>query len=280
MRSNRQILAGLLRWGVAAVFMLPLWWVLVASLRPTGLALPKTLEWIPNWAGWSNYQRVFELVPLTSQFKNSLFVELWAVPLTLLVASWAGFAMSTSRPQTQQRLLILAVLLMLVPSTALWLTRFLLFKYLGLMDSLWALIAPALAGTTPLYTLLFYWSFRRLPKAFFETARLEGATPMQVWARIALPLSLPTLLTVGVLSFSFYWSDLMSPLLYLKSEENYTLPVGLSLLQQMHQAYWPYLMAASLMVILPILLAFILLQRLLGFEGRIFHHWNREDTTQ
>ncbi len=91
-----------------------------------------------------------------------------------------------------------------------------------------------------------------------------------------MPLSLPTILTVSILCFSYYWSDLSSPLLYLKSEDKYTLPVGLSILQQMHQTYWPYLMAASVVAILPILLLFVLLGRLIGFDGELLRNWKEQ----
>lgn len=273
LRGLARALRFLLRLAVAGLFLLPLWWVLVASLRPLGLPPSPTLEWLPDLEGWRNYARLFETVPLANQLRNSLFVELFAVPLTVLTASWAGFAMALSMPPLQRRLVILAVLLMMVPTTALWLTRFLLFKNLGLIDTPWALILPAVAGTSSFYVLLYFWTFRRLPREMLEAARLDGAGAFTLWARVAMPLARPTSLTVAVLAFGYYWSDLTSPLLYLRSEANYTLPVGLQVLQQMDSTNWSLLMAAAVVMLLPVLLLFLILQRFLGFDGQLFRDW-------
>ena len=87
--------------------------------------------------------------------------------------------------------------------------------------------------------LLFYWIFRRIPHELFESARLDGAGLLSIWSRIAMPLAKPTIMTVAVLTFTDYWSDFMNPLLYLKSESRYTLPIGLRVLQQLDQTNWP-----------------------------------------
>lgn len=280
LRALARALHYLLSLAVAGLFLLPLWWVLVASLRPPGLPPSVTLEWLPNPQGWSNYLRLFELIPLTTQLRNSLFVELFAVPLTVLTASWAGFAMALSRPPFQRGLVILALLLMMVPSTALWLTRFLLLKNLGLIDTPWALIAPTIAGTSSFYVLLFFWTFRRIPRETLEAARLDGAGVFTLWSRIAMPLARPTGITVAILAFSYYWSDLTSPLLYLRSEEKYTLPVGLQVLQQMDSTSSSLLMAAAVIMLLPVLLLFLILQHSLGFGGQLLRDWTtRLDTS-
>lgn len=279
LRALARALHYLLLLAVSGLFLLPLWWVLAASLRPLGLPPSPTLEWLPDPQGWRNYLRLFELIPLTTQLGNSLFVELLAVPLTVLTASWAGFAMALSRPPLQRRLVILALLLMLVPSTALWLTRFLLLKHLGLIDTPWALIAPAIAGTSSFYVLLFFWTFRRIPREMLEAARLDGAGAFILWSRIAMPLARPTSVSVAILAFSYYWSDLTSPLLYLRSEEKYTLPVGLQMLQQMDSTNSSLLMAAAVVMLLPVLLLFLVLQRHLDLGGQLFRGWTaRLDT--
>lgn len=262
---------------LALAFLLPLWWIVVQSLRPVGQPPPLGVEWWPAEPAWENYRRLSELVPIVRQAGNSLLVGLCAVPLTLLTASWAGYAMAAARPVWRRRLVLWSILMLLIPATALWLTRFLIIRKLGLMDSAAALVAPALAGTSPLYALLFCWTFLRIPREMFEAARLEGAGHFGVWARIAMPLARPTTVTVSILAFAFYWSDLLSPLLYLKRETTYTLPVGLSALQQMDITDGPILMAGAVVAIVPVLLLFLLAHRFfwpdemflrpLGFRG-------------
>lgn len=253
---------------VVAVFVLPFIWVISASLRQPGLPPPKTIEWLPSPIVWSNYTRIFQLVPLDHYALNSLIVAGLAVPLTIITASWAGFAMARQPIHLTRHLIIIALLLLMVPSTALWLTRFVLFTQFGLVDTLWALLAPAFMGTSPLFVLLFYWAFRRIPPELFESAHLDGANAWQIWAWIALPLVRPTIIAVGVLTFSLYWSDFINPLLYLKTEQNYTLAIGLQTLQQMDRTNWPLLMAASVVMTAPMVIIVLLGQHFYWSDDR------------
>ena len=124
-----------------------------------------------------------------------------------------------------------------------------------------ALLAPAVMGSSPLFVLLFYWSCRRLPHDLFEAARLDGGSAWQVWWRVALPIALPTAAAVAMLAFVFYWSDFVSPLLYLKSQSLYTLPVGVQQLQQLDRTNWPLLMSGAVLMTLPPVLIFLVVQR-------------------
>jgi len=260
-RSALAALHHLPRIVVAAVFVLPLVWVLSASLRAPGQPPPRTIEWVPNPIAWSNYLRVFDLVPLGTYVANSILVVAIAVPLTVVTASWAGFAMAQMASRTRRQLVVLAIMLLMVPITALWLTRFVIFRHLGLIDTPGALIAPAIMGTSPLFVLLFYWTFRRIPSEVFAAARLDGAGLLQLWAIVAMPLAWPTTAAVAVLTFALFWSDFISPLIYLKTEANYTLPVGVQILQQLDSTNWPLLMAGAVLMTGPILLMFLLVQR-------------------
>jgi multiple sugar transport system permease protein len=235
--------------------------VLAASLRRPGLPPPATIEWLPAAPAWSNYARIFEILPLAQYAANSLLVAGLAVPLTILVASWAGFAMAQLPPRARYALLALAVVVRMVPLTAVWLTRFLVLRELGLVDTTWALLAPVWMGSSPFFVLIFYWSFRRQPVAMYEAARLEGLGPLRIWARIAMPLARPATAAVALLTFVQYWSDFMNPLLYLKSDERYTLAVGLRVLQQLDATNWPLLMAGAVVMMLPVLVLLVLVQR-------------------
>jgi multiple sugar transport system permease protein len=253
---------------VASLFLLPFVWVVSGSLRQPGLPPPRTIEWIPEPVVWSNYLRVFEIAPLGSYIGNSLLVAAIAVPLTIATASWAGFAMAQVSKPARRRLTVLAIMLLMVPITALWLTRFIIFRSLGLIDTIWSLVAPSIMGTSPLFVLLFYWTFRRVPAEVFAAARLDGAGLLRIWALIAMPLAWPTTVAVAVLSFALYWSDFISPLTYLKSERNYTLPVGMQILQQMDSTNWPLLMVGAVIMTTPVLLLFFCIQRYFWAEGR------------
>jgi len=252
-------------WQMAAVsmallFVVPLCWVLTNSLRPVGLPPPRTLEWFPQPIAWSNYAEIFRIVPLGRQIGNSLLVSTLGAVITLVTASWAGFALAQLPNRVRQLLVGLAVVLMMIPSTVVWLPRYIMFTSVGLIDSYAALIAPAVMGTKSLYTLMFYWTFRRVPLELFESARLDGAGAFLIWRRIALPLALPTALAVLLLTFNHYWSDFVDPLLFLKSERRYTLAVGLRMLQQMDITNWSLLLAAVVVMTAPVVLVYLVIQ--------------------
>jgi multiple sugar transport system permease protein len=245
---------------VTAVFLVPGLWVLAASLRQPGLPPPATIEWLPDPPAWSNYARIFEVLPLARYLGNSLLVAGLAVPLTILVASCAGFAMALLPPRTRYALLALSVVARMIPLTAVWLTRFLVLRELGVIDTILALLAPVWMGSSPFFVLIFYWSFRRQPAAVFEAARLEGAGALRTWASIAMPLARPAVAAVALLTFVQYWSDFMNPLLYLKSDDRTTLALGLRVLQQLDATNWPLLMAGAVVMMLPVLLLLLVVQ--------------------
>jgi multiple sugar transport system permease protein len=265
----RKLLPHAVSIALAVVFVLPTLWMVSTSLRAPGLPPPRNLEWLPNPPVWANYARIFELVPLGRYTLNSLFVASLAVTLTLVTASWAGLSMAQMDERARNRLVALSIGLLLIPITALWLARFVLFTWLGLIDSYGALVAPALMGSSPLFVLLFYWTFRRMPHEVFESARLDGASAFVLWRRVALPLARPTVVAIAVLTFLLYWSDFINPLLYLKSQSLYTLPVGLQQLQQLDKTNWPLLMAAAVVMTAPAALMFLVAQRFFLHEDRL-----------
>jgi multiple sugar transport system permease protein len=244
------------------LFLLPLWWITVASLRPIGLPPPRTIEWWPADPQWSNYAEIFRQVPLGRYTLNSILVVAVAVPMTLFTASLAGFGLSQIRPPWRNRLLILTIALMMVPAPAVWLFRYQLLSWLGLLTSLWSLILPSFAAGSPLLVLLFYWTFQRNPTELYEAAKVEGADAWTTWRTIALPLARPTIAAVVVLAFALYWNDFTNPVLYLYRPSTYTLPVGLQILKQLDATNWSLLMAGAVVVTLPIILLFLLLQPL------------------
>ena len=244
------------------IFAFPLVWMLSYSLRSIELPPPNQLEFFAPPFTLENYSIALNrYLPLGRFFLNSLVVVVVAVPLTVITASWAGFAMSQLSRRAQVFLFGLCIAWLLVPDPTVWIPRFILFTQLGWIDSFASLIAPALMGTSPFYVLLFYITFARISSEVYESARLDGGSSLQIWYSIALPSAMPSVLTVAMLAFAFFWNDYVSPLLYMRTLFNYTLPVGIQLLQQSVRSNYPVLMAASVIMIAPIVLLFGFLQR-------------------
>jgi multiple sugar transport system permease protein len=254
---------------VALLALFPLIWMISTSLRDPGQPLTRRLQLVPDPIAWGNYPEVFGLIDLWRFAANSAFVVTIAVPLTVVVASWAGFAMSQLSPAWRVRLILLSFAVEIVPQTAIWVPRFVLFKQVGLVDTPWALIAPALMGTSPFFTLFFLWAFLRIPREIFEAARLDGAGPLRAWATIGMPLARPTATAVAMLAFIYFWSNYVDPLLFIQTTEKQTLPFALRMLYQLASSDWPLLLAAATMVTAPAVLVFLLGQRyFLGDLGR------------
>jgi multiple sugar transport system permease protein len=246
---------------IAVAFLLPLFFMVSGSLRKAGLPPPRSPELIPSPLAWGNYERAFELVDIPRYMLNSLIVVAFAVPLTVLTASWAGFAMTRLTRRWAGALIAVSLIALMIPLTALLVTRFAIFKQLGVLDTFVPLIAPAIMGTSPFYVLLYYWSFKRIPGELFEAARLEGSGPLATWWRVAMPLVRPVTVAVAVLAFVFTWSNFLDPLIYLFDQEKFTVPLGLRALSTLDRTNFPLLLAGSVAATLPVIVAFLYVQR-------------------
>jgi multiple sugar transport system permease protein len=246
---------------IAVAFLLPLFFMVSGSLRKAGLPPPRTPELVPSPVAWGNYDRAFELVDIPRYMVNSLIVVAFAVPLTVLTASWAGFAMTRLPRRWAGALIAVSLIALMIPLTALLVTRFTIFKYLGVLDTFVPLIAPAVMGTSPFYVLLYYWSFKRIPAELFEAARLEGSGPLATWWRVGMPLVRPVTVAVAVLAFVFTWGNFLDPLIYLFDQEKFTVPLGLRSLAALDRTNFPLLLAGSVAATLPVIVAFLVAQR-------------------
>lgn len=245
----------------AAIFVSPLLFMAFGSLRPPGLPPPDGFALWPERFSIETYRFVFLFIPLGKQMLNSMFVVLVAVPLTVLIASWAGFAIASTRGRVRHLLVVVTVGAMMVPVTALWVPRFVLLRSIGLTDTLWSLIMPALMATSPFYVLVFALAYSRIPKQIYEAASLDGWSPFQIWRRVAFPLAKPAAFAVAVLAFVAHWSNFVDALLYVSDPALATVPLGLRSLQTLEPANFPLLLAAAAMATLPPIAAFVLVQR-------------------
>jgi multiple sugar transport system permease protein len=253
---------------VAVAFLLPLWFMASGSLREPGQPPPRSPELVPKRASTESYDRAFELVDLGRYALNSVIVAVLTVPLSVLFASWAGFAILLLAGRARAVLIGLSFAALMVPATALFVPRFALFRWLGLTDTWVPLIAPALMGLSPFYALIFYWSFRRLPPEMLDAARLQGMTPFAMWRRLAMPLVRPVTVAVAMLAFIASWGNFLDPLIYLFDSDLYTLPLGLRSLSVLDRTNYPVLLAGAVVATVPVVAAFAVAQRFFLHEDR------------
>jgi len=253
---------------VAAAFALPLVFMVSGSLRDPDAPPPASFELVPGSTSFDAYGDAFDLVDLGRQVLNSLVVAALAVPLSVLVAAWAGFAIARLPQHARTALVAASLAALVVPLTALVVPRFVLYSTLGVTDTWLPLVAPALLGMSPLYVLLYAWSFSRLPHELYDACAVEGLTPFAVWRRIAMPLVRPVTAAVAALAFVTSWSSFLEPLVYLFDADLYTVPLGLRQLAALDRTDYPVFLAGAVVATVPVLAAFFVAQRYFLHEHR------------
>lgn len=246
---------------MAILFALPLAFMISGSLRPPGLPPPSSPQLVPDPLGLGSYGRAFDLVDLGRYTFNSLVVVALVVPLTVVVASWAGFAIARLGGRSAALLVAVSIAALMVPTTALIVPRFTLYRLLGVTDTWVPLVAPALLGTSPLFVLLYAVAFRRLPRDLYDACALESLGPFATWRRVAMPVVAPVTAAVAVLAFVVSWGSALEPLVYLFDPALYTLPLGLRSLAVLDRSDYPVFLAGCVVATAPVLLAFLVAQR-------------------
>jgi multiple sugar transport system permease protein len=244
---------------ISAVMVLPLVWMLVTSVETLDQTrhFPPTL--IPSGIHWSNYRDAWNEAPFGRFFLNSVIVTGTAVLSNLILCSLAGYAFARLRFLGRELLFVALLATLMVPFQVIMIPTFLIVQHLGLVDSLGGLIAPNLV--TPFGIFLLRQFFRTLPVDLEEAARIDGSTRLGVLLRVVLPLSLPALATLGIVTFLWTWNDFLWPLIVITSTDQSTVQLGLASFQGAHVTKWNLLMAGNVMALAPMLVVFIGAQR-------------------
>ncbi len=260
---------------IAILFLLPFYWGVIGALAIPNQPPPRSVQWWPPEPHWANFKTLFDLLPMELYTQNSLIVAIVAVPVTVLIASLSGFLMTQSN--ARKGWFIWSITILMIPTSSIWLFRYQIFRYLGVLDSLTALILPSIFGTSPIFILLYYWAYIRIKNEVFEAALIEGATVIQTWWCIGQPLVYPSTLAVTILAFITYWNDFMSPVLYTSRPAQYTLPIGLELIKQLDTTNWPIILASAIYMCIPCIIVFAYLQRYL-FGKSLSYFWGKRHT--
>ena len=242
------------------VFSIPFLWTVSNSLKPNDEIFSATLRLFPSRLVWENYPLALQEVPLPLYFLNSTIITVTTT--VLAVASSAVVAFGFARLDFAMRGFWFAVLLstMMLPFPVTMVPTFLIFASIGWYDTWLPLIVPACFGNA-FFIFLLRQFFLGIPHDLEEAAIIDGCSTLGIFVRIFLPLSRPALATAAVFAAMGAWNDFLGPLLYLNSEHLFTLPLGLASFQQTHGTKWNLLMAASVMMILPVIALFFMAQR-------------------
>lgn len=208
---------------------------------------------------FSNYTEPLRQFDFLLYLRNSLFVTVVATLITLLINSMAAYALSIYQFPGRNVAMVGIISTLMIPITIILVPVYLVITWFGLVNSLWAVILPGAATPTGVFLLRQY--MLTLPRDLIEAARMDKASEWQIYARIVLPLSLPALAVLAIFSVMWRWNEFLWPLAVLSKSQSYTLQIGLNAFQGELQTQWNYLLAMTVVTMLPITLVFVFLQR-------------------
>jgi ABC-type glycerol-3-phosphate transport system permease component len=252
----------------AVIIMIPLWWMITTSLkRPAEVfAFPPTF--LPKVIRWQNYVEVFAKAPFGLYFRNTIFVALMDLIGTLITASMVGFSFARLRWRGRDLLFLITLATMMLPGAVTMIPRYLIFKELHWLDTYYPLWVPSFFGF-PFFIFLMRQFYATIPYDLDDAARIDGCSILGIWWRIAQPLTKPALTACGIFTFNATWNDFMGPLIYLSSKNKLTLALGLLAFRGPHVTDWHYLMAASMIAMLPVIVLFFFAQKYF-IQGIVF----------
>jgi multiple sugar transport system permease protein len=259
-RRLRKVLGYSLAVIVAILFLLPLFWMISSSLKPDYQVLEFPPRWLPDPIRWANYPEALTYVPFGRYSLNTLFIAAMTILGHVLSCSVVAYAFARLRAPGKDVLFLILLATMMLPYPVTMIPIYIGFKTLGWVNSFLPLIVPAFFGS-PFYIFLLRQFFLTLPPELEDAARVDGANTVQTLWHVILPLSKPALATVAIFTFQASWNDFLGPLIYLHDQSKYTVSLGLNFFRSSYDIRWAYLMAASLVTMLPVILVFFLAQR-------------------
>lgn len=247
---------------VSIPFWLPFVWLVGGALKPIDqfYAAPPTV--LPNPPSLATIQTVLGLLETPRLVANSTLVAVFSTIAAVLSSAIVGYGFATVRARGRDALFGVLIATIMIPPIATIVPQFILFSRLGWVGSYLPLIVPHLFGSA-FYVFLFRQWFRTLPAHVFESAELDGATPLQAFRHIALPLSRPAIAAVAVFAFVGSWNDFLAPLVYLRTPESFTLSVGMATIEGIYVRQVHLSVAMALIALVPPIVVFALARRFL-----------------
>jgi multiple sugar transport system permease protein len=249
------LLAGLL------FTLVPFVYVILTSLKPPSEIIRVPPSFLPQQWTFQNYERIFTdpKVPLARFYGNSLFVAVSRVLLTLFTSSLAGYVFAKYRFAGKTAMFGFVLMQLMIPFQMVMIPSYLILVRLGLVDTLWGLVIPSMVDAFGIFLMRQF--IEQVPGELLDAGRIDGASELGIYWRIVLPQLGAPLATLGIFTFMATWNDYLWPLIVITTHENRTLPLLLTWYSTQHGSRPGLTMAASVLVLLPVLLAYIFFQR-------------------
>lgn len=236
------------------LILFPFAWLITSSLKNEFQYYAVPIQWIPNPAMWSNYVDVFAAYNFAHYIFNSVWLALYAVVVTTFSSAFVAYGFARFRFPGRSVLFILVLATMMIPAQVLTIALYTTFKNLGWIDTFLPLMVPKLFGDA-FSIFLFRQFFMGLPREIDEAARIDGCGSFRIFWNMVLPQSMPVVIVVAIFAFLNSWRDAWNPLIYLSSDSNRTVPLGLFFFTNPYKSVDPQLMAATLIaLVVPVVL--------------------------
>lgn len=242
------------------VFSIPFFWLLTTSLKADRQIFAWPPVWLPNPVIWRNYPDVFKYAPFLLYFRNTMIVVAAHVFGGVVTCSLAAYAFARLKAPGRDLIFMVMISTMMIPGIVTLVPIYIIFAKLDWIDTFLPLTVPPLTGSA-FFIFMLRQFYLTIPIELEEAALMDGATRWTIWWKLMLPLSTPALATVAVFAFMGAWNDFLSPLIFLNSRNLYTLTLGLNVFLREHSADWGLLMAASTMMVVPVIITFFLVQK-------------------
>lgn len=247
---------------VIAFFMImPFVWLVTSSLKTQVNIFQYPPQWIPDPVMWENFPNALTAKPFGLYFRNTAIIVGLNVLAVVFSASFCAYGFARIRFPGRDFWFGVVLATLFLPYTILIVPSFMIFSQLGWVDTFLPLTVPMFFGGGAFNIFLLRQFFRTIPEELADAARIDGASEFGIYWRIMLPLSKPALITVGIFQFLASWNDLLGPIVFLRSQENFTIAVGLASFQSQLSNSWDLLMAASTAMTIPVIILFFLAQR-------------------
>ena len=245
--------------GLAVIALVPFVWMVSSSFKTSIDVFSIPMRWIPTEFHWDIYLKIWERVPLLTYFKNTTVVAIIVTFMQILTSSFAAYAFAKMQFRGRDFLFMCYIGTIAVPWQVYMVPQFIMMRSIGLYDTVWALVV--LQSFTAFGVFLMRQFYLGIPNDLSEAARIDGLSEYGIWARIILPLAKPAIATLCIFTFVNTWNDYMGPMIYLTTDTNKTIQVGLRRLIQAYSADYNLIMAASLCSLIPVAVVFLFLQR-------------------
>lgn len=245
----------------SVVLLIPFAWMISTALKEPGVIFTFPLKWIPHPVVWHNFIEAWTSVPFGTFLKNTCIITFSCIIGQVLSGSLVAYGFARLRFPGRNVLFIILLSTIMIPYQVTMIPQFILFNYLGWIDTFKPLIVPFFFGGSAFYIFLLRQFFLTISPEMDDAAKIDGCTLFGIYYRIILPLSKPALGIIAIFSFAGHWNAFVLPLIFLSSMEKFTLALGLNFFRGMYLTEWNLLMAATLLVILPCLLLFFFAQK-------------------